>query len=183
MEQAGARATIELPPMKNFVNTDAIVLPGVGAFASAINNLEPALEELKQELLQGKPLLGICLGLQLLFTTSQEGKQKNGLNLFAGEVVKLPETVKSPQMGWNAITIKRASPLLDGVPNHAYFYFVHSYVARPKDEKLAVATTDYGWSFPSVVAGDNLYATQFHPEKSGKTGSIILQNFVKNIKR
>lgn len=131
----------------------------------------------------GKPIFGICLGLQLLFTRSNEGGSINGLDFIAGEVVKLPEYVKTPQMGWNTIDFTKSHPLLDGVKDHSYVYFVHSYYPQPKNSDVIVTTTEYGVRFASMVAKQNLYATQFHPEKSSKTGLTILKNFVNIVKR
>lgn len=155
--------------------SDAIVLPGVGAFEDAMANLYPLREVIVREA-EKKPLLGICLGLQLLFTSSEEGEGE-GLNLIRGRVVRLPSGVKIPHMGWNSIQVKRASRLLDGIKSGDYFYFVHSYYALPEEDVL-VATTSYGVELPAVVEKDNVFATQFHPEKSGKLGLKLLKNFV-----
>ncbi|RKX43160.1 MAG: imidazole glycerol phosphate synthase subunit HisH, partial [Thermotogae bacterium] len=168
---------------KDLIESDAIVLPGVGAFAEAVKNLSPLLGVVTQSVEDGKPLFGICLGLQLLFTRSYEGGPTDGLDLISGDVVKLPDSVKIPQMGWNIIEIVRPYPLLEGIRNSPYVYFVNAYVPQPSEQEVIVATTEYGVKFPSVVAKRNLFATQFHPEKSGKTGLVILRNFVKIIKR
>jgi glutamine amidotransferase len=164
-------------------NADAIVLPGVGAFAPAVKNMEPITDVLAETMNNGKPILGICLGLQLLFTLSNEGGSIKGLDFIAGQVVKLPETMKTPQMGWNTIDFAMYHPLLDGVKDHSYVYFVHSYYPQPTDPDVIVTTTDYGLRFPSMIAKKNLFATQFHPEKSSKTGLMMLNNFVKIVKR
>jgi glutamine amidotransferase len=135
------------------------------------------------EMDKGTPIFGVCLGLQLLFTRSQEGGSIRGLDFISGEIVKLPETVKIPQMGWNTLNIVQSHPLLEGVKDGSFFYFVHSYYPQPSNPDVIIATTEYGVIFPSIVAKRNLFATQFHPEKSSKTGLTILENFVKIIKR
>ena len=131
----------------------------------------------------GKPILGVCLGLQLLFTRSSEGGSIRGLDFISGNIVKLPDTVKIPQMGWNTLDFAKPHPLLEGVQDRSYVYFVHSYYPQPSDPAIIVATTEYGIRFPSMVAKENLFATQFHPEKSSKTGLTILKNFVGIAKR
>ncbi len=155
--------------------SDAIVLPGVGAFEDAMANLYPLREVIVREA-QRKPLLGICLGLQLLFTSSEEGEGE-GLNLIKGRVVRLPSGVKIPHMGWNSLEIRRESRLLSGIKSGDYFYFVHSYYALPEEE-VTVATASYGTEIPAVVEKGSVFATQFHPEKSGKLGLRLLKNFV-----
>jgi len=164
-------------------SADAIVLPGVGAFAPAVKNMEPIADVVAEAMNDGTPILGVCLGLQLLFTRSSEGGSIKGLDFISGEVVKLPESVKTPQMGWNTINFTKSHPLLDGVKDHSYVYFVHSYYPQPSDPDVVVATTEYGVSFASMVGKKNLFATQFHPEKSGKTGLMMLKNFVRIVKR
>jgi len=182
LEKSGARVLITHNP-EDLIECDAIVLPGVGAFAAAVKNLAPLTGALKQSAEDGKPLFGICLGLQLLFTRSSEGESADGLDLISGDIVKLPDNVKTPQMGWNTVDIVQFHPLLDGVNNHSYAYFVHTYIPQPSERNVIVATTEYGVKFPSVIAKQNLFATQFHPEKSGKTGLTILKNFVRIVRR
>ena len=182
LEKSGAAVEITHSPPK-LRSSDAIVLPGVGAFAPAVKNMAPIADVVAEAINDGKPILGVCLGLQLLFTRSSEGGSIRGLDFISGEVVKLPETVKTPQMGWNTLNIERAHPLLEGVKDGSYVYFVHSYYPQPTDPNVIVATTEYGVRFPSMVAKKNLFATQFHPEKSSKTGLNILKNFVKIVKR
>ena len=182
LEKSGAKILITHNP-KDLSESDAIVLPGVGAFAAAVKNLAPLSGVVKQSVENGKPLFGICLGLQLLFTRSSEGGSTDGLDLISGDIIKLPDSVKNPQMGWNTVDIVQSHPLLEGVQNHSYAYFVHTYVPQPSEQKVIVATTEYGVRFPSVIAKQNLFATQFHPEKSGKTGLTILKNFVRIVKR
>ena len=182
LEKSGAKVLIT-HNSKDLSKSDAIVLPGVGAFAAAVKNLALLSGVVKQSAEDGKPLFGICLGLQLLFTRSNEGGSTDGLDLISGEIVKLPDSVKTPQMGWNTVDIVQPHPLLEGVQNHSYAYFVHTYVPKPSKQKVIVATTEYGVKFPSVIAKRNLFATQFHPEKSGEIGLIILKNFVKIVRR
>ena len=182
LEKSGAKVLITHNP-KDLSESDAIVLPGVGAFAAAVKNLAPLSGVVTQSVEDGKSLFGICLGLQLLFTRSSEGGSTDGLNLISGNIVKLPDGVKIPQMGWNTVDMVQSHPLLEGVQNPSYVYFVHAYVPQPSEQKVIVATTEYGVRFPSVIAKQNLLATQFHPEKSGKTGLTILENFVKIVKR
>jgi glutamine amidotransferase len=182
LEKSGATVEITHSP-KDLRSSDAIVLPGVGAFAPAVKNMAPIADVVAEAMKDGKPILGVCLGLQLLFTRSSEGGSIRGLNFISGEVVKLPETVKTPQMGWNTLNIVQSHPLLEGVKDGSYVYFVHSYYPQPTDPDVIVATTEYGVKFPSLVAKKNLFATQFHPEKSSKTGLIMLKNFVRIVKR
>ena len=158
-----------------------VVLPGVGAFADAIAELhrlelvEPILEAIDQ----GKPFLGICLGLQLLFETSFENGVHRGLGVLPGEVVKfqLPDDYAVPHMGWNQLEIRRPAPLLEGIGEGTYVYFVHSYYVVPRDPEVIATQTSYGPPFCSMVWRKNLFATQFHPEKSQADGLRILKNF------
>ncbi|MEJ2280589.1 MAG: imidazole glycerol phosphate synthase subunit HisH [Candidatus Bathyarchaeota archaeon] len=182
LEKSGATVKITHSP-EAMIKADSIVLPGVGAFAPAVKNMIPITDIVAEAAKTGKPIFGICLGLQLLFTRSNEGGSINGLDFIAGEVVKLPESVKTPQMGWNTIDFTKYHPILDGVKDHSYVYFVHSYYPQPKNSDVIVTTTEYGVRFASMVAKQNLYATQFHPEKSSKTGLTILKNFVNIVKR
>jgi glutamine amidotransferase len=182
LEKSGATVQVTHDP-KLLRAADAIVLPGVGAFSPAVKNMEPIKDVVAQAMNEGKPIFGVCLGLQLLFTKSSEGGSTDGLDFISGEVVKLPDRFKIPQMGWNTIDFACSHPLLDGVEDHSYMYFVHSFYPMPSDPKVVLATTDYGVRFASMVAQKNLFATQFHPEKSSKTGLVILKNFVKLVKR
>ena len=182
LEKSGAQVKIT-HNHNDLRNADAIVLPGVGAFAPAVKNMEPINVVLAEAMNNGKPIFGICLGLQLLFTRSNEGGSIKGLDFISGEVVKLPDSMKTPQMGWNTIDFVKSHSLLEGVKDHSYVYFVHSYYPQPTDPDVIVTTTDYGMRFPSMVTKKNLFATQFHPEKSSKTGLMILNNFVKIVKR
>ncbi len=182
IERAGGRAVITNDPAE-VTEADAIVLPGVGAFKDAMERLRSIEEVVKDQIRAGKPLLGICLGLQLLFTESMEGGLHRGLDLLKGRVVKLPAGVKVPHMGWNKVNIAKWTRFVEDLPQGAYMYFVHSFYADPLNKDVVLATTEYGVKFPSIVEADPLYATQFHPEKSGKTGLKLLRNFISIAKR
>ncbi|MHA1606533.1 MAG: imidazole glycerol phosphate synthase subunit HisH [Candidatus Freyarchaeota archaeon] len=182
LEKAGASAKLTRDA-KELSDADAIVLPGVGAFKDAMENLASLKNTLLDEIKSGKPLLGICLGLQLLFTESTEGGLHKGLDVVNGKVVRLPSNVKVPHIGWNTIKLHDHSiSLFEGITDESYFYFVHSYYAVPKDENVVAARTRYGVSFPSVIRKGNVFATQFHPEKSGRIGLKLLRNFVQMVK-
>jgi glutamine amidotransferase len=158
-----------------------VVLPGVGAFEDAIHELRqrnlvrPVLDAIES----GKPFLGICLGLQLLFDVGYENGRHEGLGVLRGDVVRfdLPEEYSVPHMGWNQLDIARCSPVLAGVDPGTYVYFVHSYYVVPQDRAVIATTTDYGGPFCSMIWRDNVFASQFHPEKSQSHGLKILQNF------
>jgi len=163
----------------------AIVLPGVGAFQDCMENLEKygLIEPLIQSIKEGKPYLGICLGLQILFSESEEFGTHRGLDLIKGKVVKFrpdPE-LKVPHMGWNTVEIKKQSPILQGIESGDFFYFVHSYYVLPEETQWASTVTPYGSPFVSSLWKENLFGTQFHPEKSQQKGLRILENFAKLI--
>jgi imidazole glycerol-phosphate synthase subunit HisH len=183
LERAGAAVEITDDP-DAFADADGVVLPGVGAFREGVENADPIREELLDVAERGTPLFGICLGMQMLLTTSEEGANEGesavqGLDLIPGTNVRFAGGQKVPHMGWNELNVERDHPLTQGIDDQ-YAYFVHSYYAVPNDEGATVATTDYGREFPSIVANDdgNVFGTQFHPEKSGETGLRILRNFV-----
>jgi len=162
----------------------AIVLPGVGAFRDAIKFLKDKKidKELIKAIKAGKPFLGICLGMQLLFTFSEEGGLFNGLNIISGKVRRFPDSVKYPHLGWNRIKFTHNSnhnmnPVFKGVLDGSYFYFVHSYYCEVNNPKIIYSTTDYGLVFSSSIWKGNLFGVQFHPEKSSKQGLRILKNF------
>jgi len=183
LEKLGATPLITLKG-EDLITADAIILPGVGSFKSAMEGLKPMLQSLYEAVKGGKPILGICLGLQLYFEWSEEGGGVKGLGLIEGHVDKLPSTVKVPHMGWNTIKIEAESPLIEGVPDEAYVYFVHSYKVNPRRHENVVATTIYGVKFPSMVeAKPSIFGTQFHPEKSGKIGLTMLKNFIELARR
>ncbi len=159
-----------------------LVVPGVGAFSACMKNLEQLhlLKPIKQAILAGKPYLGICLGLQILFTEGEEFGAFPGLDIIPGKVVRFQESrLKVPHMGWNQIHVKKETPCLSDIPENSYFYFVHSYYGLPKEENCVAATTEYGIDFPSAIARDNIFACQFHPEKSQALGLRILSNFAR----
>ncbi|BAW32304.1 MAG TPA: imidazole glycerol phosphate synthase subunit HisH [Methanothermobacter sp.] len=156
---------------------ETILLPGVGAFGKAMKNLKDYKSAIIRHVEDDKPFLGICLGLQLLLTKSEESPNIKGLNIIPGEVLRIPPLGKVPHMGWNQLNMTRNCPILEGAENE-YFYFVHSYHAKPKKKDVIVATTDYHMNMVAVLWKDNIFATQFHPEKSGKAGLKILKNFV-----
>jgi len=157
----------------------AVVLPGDGAFHDAMQNLETLglLGPLREALEGGRPFLGICLGYQLLLSESEEFGQSRGLDLIPGVVRRFPKGLKVPHMGWNQVTHGGDLAIFDGIPSGAYFYFVHSYYPEPLDGTLRVATCQYGITFPAAIGRSNLFATQFHPEKSQRWGLKLLENF------
>ena len=160
-------------------SADAVVLPGVGSGPAAMDALRQRnlVEPIRECVASGRPFLGVCLGLQLLLDRTEEGGA-DCLGSVAGRVNRLPDGLKVPHMGWNSVRFKREHPVFKGIPQDSHFYFVHSYYAAPDDETWVAGTTDYGVSFCSIYAKDNVVATQFHPEKSGRMGLRIYQNFV-----
>ena len=199
LERAGASVTITDDP-DDFAAADGIVLPGVGAFREGMENAGPYREALADAVARGQPVFGICLGMQMLLTSSEEADHAGegdvvGLDFVPGRNVRFDEGQKVPHMGWNDLTVERDHPLVSGVdaavaPDRdgpgggsvegEYAYFVHSYYAVPDDDGAVVATTDHGRTFPAIIANDDgtVFGTQFHPEKSGETGLTILRNFV-----
>jgi imidazole glycerol-phosphate synthase subunit HisH len=179
-EKVGQSAVITGDPNR-VAEADKVVLPGVGAFRDAIARLHEAelAAPILAHLRSGKPFFGVCLGLQLLFTTSYEDGVYRGLDYFPGEVVRFKDVpgLKVPHMGWNQLRVRRPAPPLAGLPENASVYFVHSYYAAPRDEALVAAETDYPTPFASAVWRDNVFATQFHPEKSQRVGLEMLRRF------
>ena len=169
----------------DIAKADGVILPGVGAFADAMRNLAELglISALRDVVECGKPFMGICLGLQLLFDESNEFEHCAGLGIIKGSVERLPDrtnsrSVKVPQIAWNRIHAARNHPILNGVPNRAFMYFVHSYFVTPANDEDILTRTEYeGFEYCSGVAIDNLAAFQFHPEKSGETGLVIYENF------
>ena len=157
-------------------DSDYLVLPGVGAFGSAMENLKPFEEIINEHVADDKPFLGICLGQQVLMGSSEESPGVEGLNLFKGYVEKLPSGVKIPHMGWNRLKVTNDSKILEGIDGE-YFYFVHSYHVIPDDDKIIAGVCEYGGEVVASLSDNNLFSTQFHPEKSGKVGLKILKNF------
>jgi glutamine amidotransferase len=200
LERAGADVTLTDDPA-DIDAADGVVLPGVGAFSEGMDNAGPFRDALVDAAAEGTPLFGICLGMQMLLTSSEEADHVGegdveGLDLVPGRNVRFSTDLTVPHMGWNELDVERDHPIVDGVDGGTsgtsrangaggsvdgeYAYFVHSYYARPDDDDAVVATTDYGVEFPSVVADETgtVFGTQFHPEKSGETGLRILRNFV-----
>jgi glutamine amidotransferase len=179
IEYVGGKARVT-DSIKDIKNSDALIFPGVGAFKPAIQKINAMRETIESLTI---PILGICLGMQLFATKSTEGGLHHGLNYIPGEVIRFPGSVgKIPHIGWNEIRIVAENELLDGVEDGSHVYFVHSYYMRT-DKRYALTETDYGIRFISGVAKDNYYGFQFHPEKSGKVGLKILENFVRMSKR
>lgn len=163
------------------LSADKVILPGVGAFGSAMNALTASgLNDVIFEVAdKGTPLLGICLGLQLMFEKSEEAPDVKGLGLFKGTIVKIPDrSLKIPHMGWNNIEVVKDSRILHNIGKNPFVYFVHSYYLNASDESVVSAYTNYGERLGIAVEKDNVFATQFHPEKSGETGMKILKNFI-----
>ena len=159
-----------------------LLLPGVGNFDPAIKSLSSSKIQFEDLVKNQIPVLGICLGMEMFFDKSEEGKLK-GLGVLEGEVILLPNKFKIPHMGWNDLRIGKPSILLEGVKEGSWVYFVHSYKAKPKNNEIIKADSDYGISVPAVIEKGTLLGTQFHPEKSGKTGSIMIKNFLRVCKK
>jgi glutamine amidotransferase len=160
---------------------EAVLLPGVGAAADTMANLQTLglVSPIRRFIAQGRPFFGICIGLQILFTGTEEGGWCECLNIIPGVVRRLPLGLKIPHIGWNQVKQKTSHPIFSGIPDEANFYFVHSYYVEPDDRSVAVGETEYGIPICSVIAKGNLVATQFHPEKSGEIGLKIYDNFIK----
>jgi glutamine amidotransferase len=179
LERNGAKRVKIIYDLKELPKYDGLVLPGVGNFDPAIKSIEGSAQHLDKAIDSGMPVMGICLGMEMLFERSEEGKLE-GLKILSGDVVMLPKgKVKIPHMGWNNLQIKGDSRLLKGVRDGSWVYFVHSYRTVPRQRKIVVATSDYGGSVPAVIERDNLIGVQFHPEKSGDVGSVMIRNFLK----
>lgn len=176
-------AEVEISKEASVIDSaQAIILPGVGAFRDAMMHFETLERVVKDAVNDGKPLLGICLGMQMLTTESEEGGLHRGLDIVPGKVIRFPiSQLKIPHMGWNSLSIRKDIPLFQHVRNHSFVYFVHSYYVTT-DHKYQAAISDYGIEFPAVITNEagNVIGTQFHPEKSGKIGLQMLKNFVEN---
>jgi glutamine amidotransferase len=166
-------------------SADALIVPGVGAAADTMSNLAQRhlVEPIREYIASGRPFLGVCMGLQVLFSVSEEGGEHPCLNILPGRVRRLPDGLKVPHMGWNSVGQRRPHPIFDGIPDGAFFYFVHSYYAHPEDPSVVIGETDYGVTFPAVVAKGNIVATQFHPEKSAESGLRLYENFLRTTQR
>lgn len=184
-EKIGAEAKVTASPA-DLCAADRVVLPGVGAFRDCIRNLEQGgfVEPILRAIAAGKPFLGICLGLQLLFSESEEFGLHKGLGVIPGRVTRFPEGMREggeklpvPHMGWNQIRLQGDAPLFNGISDNSNVYFVHSYYVKPDDPAVVVATCSYGVEFCAAVRKDNVMAVQFHPEKSQATGLMMLKNF------
>ena len=183
-EAVGAKAIVT-SDSKKILSARSVVLPGVGAFKACMDNLEKfdLIDTVKQSVQSGKPFLGICLGLQLLFSQAEEFGSVSGLGILKGKVVGFKDApnsgdpLKIPHMGWNNVEVKPSHPLFDSVPNQSYFYFVHSYYVVPEDTATVATTTNYGIEFVSGIHHENIHAFQFHPEKSQQLGLTVLKNF------
>lgn len=184
-ERVGCEALVTSDP-RQVLQAERVVLPGVGAFRDCIRNLEQGgfVEPILKVIAEGRPFLGICLGLQLLFSESEEFGLHQGLGVIPGRVVRFPEGMTAageklpvPHMGWNQISLQGDSPLFSGIADQSNVYFVHSYYVKPDDQSVVAATCSYGLEFCAAIRKDNLVATQFHPEKSQAIGLQMLKNF------
>lgn len=178
--KAGADVEVLTKP-ERLDSADGIVIPGVGSFGEGMKQLTPYGEGIIGSIESGIPFLGICLGMQVLFGKSQESPER-GFGLFKGEVIRLPDNVLVPQMGWNELEIKKGIGLLEGIVDGDFLYFVHSYHCVPEDKEIVAATVEYGVEVACVINRDNIYAVQFHPEKSGEKGLLLLKNFLDTVK-
>lgn len=166
---------------EDILSAGAVILPGVGAGGDTMAALEKLklVSPIKRYVAANRPFLGICIGLQVLLTGTEEGGWHECLDIIKGRVTRLPEGLKIPHMGWNQVKQKITHPIFTGIPDKANFYFVHSYYVNPEDRELIAGETKYGVSFPSIIINENLIATQFHPEKSGETGLKVYDNFIR----
>jgi glutamine amidotransferase len=179
LERNGAQNVIIIHDMKGLDKFDGLVLPGVGNFDPAVKSIEPYKDIFIKSIEDFMPILGICLGMEMLFNHSEEGT-RDGLKILDGKVILLPKKkVKVPHMGWNNLEIiKKESKLLRDIKDGSWAYFVHSYLIAPENNSIVSATSQYGVNIPAIIEEGNLYGTQFHPEKSGKLGAIIMKNFL-----
>ena len=163
------------------LSAQAVILPGVGAAADTMVNLQTLglIEPIRIFISEDRPFFGVCIGLQILFTSTEEGGWNECLNIIPGVVRRLPAGLKIPHMGWNQVKQKTSHPIFEGIPDEANFYFVHSYYVEPDDRSLVAGETDYGITMCSTIARDNLVATQFHPERSGDIGLRFYDNFIR----
>lgn len=181
LEKNGADVQV-ITDLNHANDYSGLLLPGVGNFDPAISSLNSSKKSFSELVKNQIPVLGICLGMEMFFEKSEEGKA-SGLGVLEGEVILLPNKLKIPHMGWNDLQIKKPSKLLESVKNGSWVYFVHSYRAKPKNENVVKADSDYGISVPAVIENGTLFGTQFHPEKSGTVGSIMIKNFLRECKK
>jgi len=176
----GYRPTVTSDPAE-VLSAAAVILPGVGAAADTMANLQTLglVSPIQRFIAEGRPLFGVCIGLQILFSGTEEGGWHECMGMIPGEVRRLPPGLKTPHMGWNQVKQRAVHPIFDAIPDEANFYFVHSYYAVPDDMAVVAGTTEYGVSMCSVVIKDSLVATQFHPEKSSEYGLRMYSNFLK----
>jgi imidazole glycerol-phosphate synthase subunit HisH len=179
LAQVGVEPTL-VSGGRELLAADAVILPGVGAAGDAMRNLQQRdlVEPLREFVRSGRPLFGVCLGMQLILSLSDEDAGQPCLDIVAGRVLKLPDGLKVPHMGWNQVRQVREHPLFAGIPSDSYFYFVHSYYCAPADTAVVIGQTEYGVAFCSALATGNVVATQFHPEKSGEQGLQVYRNFL-----
>ena len=182
LEKAGGKVDV-ITSFDKSNHYSGLLLPGVGNFDPAIKSIHShSKTRFKDYVKGGTPVLGICLGMEMFFEKSEEGQEK-GLGVIDGEVIELPTTMKIPHMGWNNLEIKRPGKILDGVEDGSWAYFVHSFRAKPTSNDIITAESDYGIKVPAVIEKDNFFGTQFHPEKSGKIGTKMIQNFLDECKK
>lgn len=165
---------------RDVAGADALIVPGVGAAADTMRNLRACgmVEPVRDYIASGRPFFGVCMGQQALLSVSEEGGEHECLGVIPGRVKKLPGGQKVPHMGWNNVRQTRPHPIFEGIPDESYFYFLHSYYPEPADPAVVIGETEYGVTFASVLARDNIVATQFHPEKSGDMGLRMYRNFL-----
>jgi len=177
---AGTRPLVTSNP-SYLDDAEAVIVPGVGAAADTMSNLRASgfVEPIRDYIASGRPFLGVCMGQQALFEVSEEGGEHECLGILPGRVVRFSNGLKVPHMGWNQVRIVKQHPIFEGVDDGSYFYFVHSYYPKPADTTVVIGETEYGVNFASVIARDNIVATQFHPEKSGEAGLRMYGNFLK----
>jgi glutamine amidotransferase len=180
LEKVGATVSV-ITDFDKPNNFSGVFLPGVGNFDPAMVSISKSTTSFL-DFVKEIPVFGICLGMEMFFKQSQEGNEK-GLNVIDGEVISLPNSLKVPHMGWNDLQIKEPGVILNGVKNGSWVYFVHSFRAKPDSDSVITAESDYGIKVPAVVEKDNFYGTQFHPEKSGDVGKIMLKNFLEVCKK
>jgi glutamine amidotransferase len=179
LETAGAKVK-GTEDWRDLARADKIVLPGVGAFGKAVEELKRLnlFDPIREQITSGKPFLGICLGAQLLFESSEENPGVTGLSVLKGKCIRFEKGLKIPHLGWNQVIRKTDAPIWKDVPDNSFYYFAHSYYFQPEDMQVATGQTEYGIRYASAVWKDNVFGVQFHPEKSQKWGLKILENFI-----